>query len=131
MKLILPYPVSANRYWRSFVPKGWTRAVVHLSDDAKAYKREAGWIAKAAGCRTPLAGAIELRVKLVPKNRVCMDLDNALKVTLDALKGIAYADDDQVWKLTACRAEPDGGDARVEVEILALQLPMALEANAA
>lgn len=131
MKLVLPYPVSANRYWRSFVPKGWTRAVVHLSDEAKAYKREAGWLSKAAGVRLVKEGALELRIRLVPKNRVCMDLDNALKVTLDALKGIAYADDDQVWKLTAERCEPDGADARIEVEILALQLPMALEAHAA
>lgn len=135
MKIALPYPVSANRYWRSFAYRakgtGKPRAVTVVSDEAKAYKREAGWRAKLAGCRTPLAGALELRITLVPKNRVCMDLDNALKVTLDALKGIAYADDDQVWKITACRAEPDGDDARLEVEILPLQLPMALEAHAA
>lgn len=128
MKLVLPYPVSANRYWRSFVPRGHTRAIVVVSDEAKAYKAECGWRAKAAGAK-PLSGTVEMRVRLVPANRVCMDLDNALKVTLDALKGIVYADDAQVYRIVAERSDPDGS-ARLEVEILPLRVPMALEAAA-
>jgi len=45
-----------------------------------------------------------------------LDLDNALKVTIDALKGIAYVDDAQVWRLSAERMEPDG-EARIEVSV--------------
>lgn len=133
MKLVLPYPVSANRYWRSVVvqrrdgPKK-PRAVTFVSEEAKAYKQECAWRAKAAGCRVPEQGAVELRIALVPKNRVCMDLDNALKVTIDALKGIVYGDDAQVFKITAERRDPDAAGARLEVEILPLVLPMALEA---
>lgn len=37
MKLILPYPVSSNRYWRSFVPKGWTRALSTTTLDVVAF----------------------------------------------------------------------------------------------
>ena len=127
MKLILPYPVSANRYWRTFVAKRQQRAITFVSEEAKAFKQECAWRAKAAGCR-PASGLVELRVVLIPKNRVCMDLDNALKVTIDALKGIVYADDAQVFKITAVRRDPDPTGARLEVEILPIVLPMALEA---
>lgn len=132
MKLVLPYPVSANRYWRTFAYKakdtGKAKAVTAPSDEAKSYKAECGWLAKAAGIRTPLAGPVELRFRLVPKNGVCMDLDNALKVSIDALKGIAFEDDSQVFKIVAERADADPRGSRLEVEILPLVMPMALEA---
>lgn len=61
-----------------------------------------------------------------------MDLDNALKVSIDALKGIVFADDSQVYRIVAERADPDpAGGARLEVEILPLVMPTALEAAAA
>jgi crossover junction endodeoxyribonuclease RusA len=116
MKLTLPYPVSANRYWRSFVPKGWTRAVVHPSDEAKAYKREVGWIAKEAGFRKPTDRPIRLVLTLVPKNGVVMDLGNCLKVAEDALQGIVYENDKQVRAISLAYGEPDGKGALV-VEI--------------
>ena len=115
--LSLPYPVSANRYWRSFVPKGWSRAVVTLSPEAKAYKEAAGWAAKVAGFRVPLSGHVELTIQLHPKQPKkaknpdevrCIDLDNCIKITLDALNSIAYTDDSQVRKITAERAQPHG-----------------------
>jgi len=127
VKLMLPYPVSANRYWRSFVPRGQKKAVVCLSKEAKSYKAEVGWIAKAAGAKKPIEGPVEMRVRLVPKNRVCMDLDNCLKVTLDSLKGIVFGDDAQVFKITAERGDPDEQGARLEVEVLILTLPTRLE----
>jgi crossover junction endodeoxyribonuclease RusA len=132
MRLILPYPVSANRYWRTVVahrrdgPKK-PRALTFVSEEAKAYKQEVRWRAKVAGCRDPIAGLVELRILLVPKNRICMDLDNALKVTIDALKDVVFDDDSQVFKITAERRDPDAAGARLEVEILPLTLPMALE----
>lgn len=129
MKLELPYPVSANRYWRSFVPKGWKRAVVHPSDEARAYKRECAWLAKAAGFK-PLGGAVELHILLIPANRVCMDLDNALKVSIDALRGIVYEDDAQVYRIVAERRAPDG-KARLEVEAQPFDMPVPLFEHAA
>ncbi|TAK84323.1 MAG: RusA family crossover junction endodeoxyribonuclease [Betaproteobacteria bacterium] len=136
MKLVLAYPVSANRYWRTFayLAKATRKpsAVTVPSEEAKAYKEECGWRAKAAGVRSPLTGAIELRFRLVPASRVCMDLDNALKVSIDALKGIVFDDDSQVYKIVAERSDPDPvGGARLEVEILPLVMPTALEAAAA
>lgn len=135
--LVLPWPVSSNRYWRSYVPKGHRRAVVTLSDEAKAYKHQVGWIAKAAGIHSPFEGRVAIDVTLVPARpqdaarRIrrnpdhwdddvrSIDLDNALKVTIDALKGIAFADDRWVWAITARRAEPDG-EARMVVAVTPL-----------
>lgn len=134
MRLSIPYPVSANRYWRSYVPRGHNRAIVVLSEEAKSYKSEVGWLAKAAGLRAPLGGRVNVHIELYPAmpqdaaqrmrnlgegwdERVrSIDLDNALKVTIDALKGIAYEDDRQVWKLSAERMEPDG-QARAVVTV--------------
>lgn len=115
--LTLPYPVSANRYWRTVVNKRTLRAMTFVSEEAKSFKSEVGWTAKAQGLRIPLRGPVELIVKLIPKNGVCMDLDNALKVTIDALKGIAYADDSQVRRIDAERLDPDGAGERLEVTI--------------
>lgn len=133
MKLILPYPVSSNRYWRSFSYLDKVtrkpRAVVVLSQEAKTYKAEAGWRAKAAGLRAPLSGPVEVRAVLYPRDRRLIDLDNALKVALDALNGIAYEDDKQVCKITAERRAPHG-EARLEVEILPYTVPMELEVAA-
>ena len=127
MKLVLPYPVSANRYWRTVVNRKTGRAMTFVSKEAESYKEAARLKALLAGIRKPLAGAVELRFRLVPKNGICMDLDNALKVSIDALKGIAFADDSLVYRVLAEKCDPDPvGGARLEVEILTLALPTAL-----
>jgi len=135
--LLLPWPVSANKYWRSFVPKGQTRALVVLSDEAKAYKVKVKAIARAAGISTPITGRVELDVRLYPArpkdwvkraqrdpggwdNTVqSIDLDNALKVTIDALKDNVIEDDRFVWRIEAERMEPSG-EARMVVTVRSL-----------
>lgn len=120
IRLELPYPISANRYWRTITHAQTKRALTLVSKEAKAYKAEVAWLAKAAGIRSPFLATVELRILLVPKNGICMDLDNALKVTIDALKGIAYQDDSQVRKITAERCLPDGkGGLVVEIDTFA------------
>jgi crossover junction endodeoxyribonuclease RusA len=144
--LTLPYPISANRYWRSFVPKGQKRAIVTLSDEAKAYKTEAAWLAKAAGVHHPIGGRVAIDVQLYPKRPLdwakrvktdpacwddtvqCIDLDNANKVLLDALKGVAIVDDKWVRRLHAERMEPDG-EARVVVTIKPLPMTVLPQAD--
>lgn len=133
----LPYPISANRYWRSRVikPRSGPEIVsTYVSAEAKAYKQEVGWLLRAAGVRQPIAGRVAVAYTLYPhrpqdwKTRQrklgatwddsvqCIDLDNAQKVLLDALKGLAFEDDAWVRRITAERAEPDG-EARVVVTI--------------
>lgn len=146
IELTLPYPISANRYWRSFVPKGHQRAIVTLSDEAKAYKQEVGWLATKAGIREPIAGRVAVAIRLYPKRPQdwerrarknplawdddvqCLDLDNANKVLFDALKGIAIEDDRWVRRITSERMEPDG-EARVVVVITPLALPASPQAS--
>jgi len=139
IKLVLPYPISANRYWRSFVPRGHQRAIVTLSDEAKSYKQQVGWMCKAAGIKQPIIGRVHIDIQLYPKRPQdwakrakkspdswdddvqCLDLDNVNKVLFDAIKGIAIEDDKWVRRLTSERMEPDG-EARVVVTIRPLQV---------
>lgn len=133
--LTLPYPISANRYWRSYVPRGMSRAIVTLSDEAKAYKSEVGWLCKTAGVRSPIAGRVAIAYRLYPARPQdwqkrqrkdgsgwddsvrCIDLDNAQKVLFDALKDIAFGDDNMIRRIEAERMEPDADGARVVVTI--------------
>ncbi len=120
MRLILPYPVSANRYWRI-----WRNRAVR-SAEAAAYKSVVRRIAQEAGVM-PSEGSVAVRLRLIPKankdgsaNKTVIDLDNALKVTLDALQGIAYHNDRQVRRIVAeYGSEPvAGGGLAVEIEDL-------------
>lgn len=139
IELVLPWPVSANRYWRSFVPRGHSRAIVCLSNEAKAYKREVAYLARQAGLRQPITGRVEVGIVLYPERPLdwqkraqrdpltwddsvrCIDLDNARKVLYDALKGVAFEDDGMIFADHSRRAEPDGA-ARVVVTVRALEL---------
>lgn len=107
----LPYPVSANRYWRTF------RNRTVRSAEATAYRRSVREAAVAAGAKLVLDRGVRVDLVLRPKltrrgqaSKVRLDLDNCIKVALDALIGIAYEDDRQVVKLTAEIGEPvEGG----------------------
>ncbi|MCA8239869.1 RusA family crossover junction endodeoxyribonuclease [Burkholderia sp. AU32262] len=152
----LPYPISANRYWRTRVikPKAGPAIVsTYVSAEAKAFKEEVALLLRCAGVRKPIAGRVAIAYTLYPHRPLdwktrqrkhgaawddtvqCLDLDNAQKVLLDAMKGIAFEDDAWVRRITAERAEPDG-EARVIVTItpivveqpqagLALDMPVA------
>lgn len=133
IQLTLPYPISANRYWRP------VRIGAHITivptKEAKAYKEEVAALAKAAGCRAPLAARVAIGVQLYPHRPLdfvkrmcvhgaswddtvqCIDLDNANKVLLDSLKGVAIEDDKWVRRIVAERMEPDELGARVIVTI--------------
>lgn len=118
--LSLPYPISTNRYWRTFR----NRQIV--SKEAVAYKARVAAIAAENGIK-PTGKAVSLTVQLVPKankdgsaSKVCLDLDNCLKVCLDALQGVAYENDRQVRRIVAeYGSEPvAGGGLVVKVEEL-------------
>lgn len=135
IEILLPYPLSANRYWQSFVPKGATRAIVHLSNEAKEFKRNVAGLVWAAGIREPIPGRIRVSVRVYPHRPQdwrtrqrkhgacwddtvqCIDLDNASKVLLDAMKGTVFVDDAWVRELTLQRMEPDAKGSRTVVRI--------------
>lgn len=135
IRLTLPYPLSANRYWRPV--KLGPRISIVPTKEAKAFRAEIAAACHDQGVRAPITGRVHIDVKLYPsrpldwQKRVrkegaswddtvrCIDIDNANKVLLDALKDVAIEDDKWVRKLTSERMEPDG-EARVVVTISAI-----------
>lgn len=137
--LVLPYPISANRYWATRVIKsretGRYMAMTYITPEARDYKNQVAALAKAAGLCAPLVGRVELHLWLYPhrpqdwrtrqrKHGVawddtvqCIDLGNAEKVLADALQGIAFTDDRWIWRQSKRRMEPDEHGARVQVRI--------------
>lgn len=108
----LAYPPSANRYWKI------ARNRLYASSEAKAYKLESALAAKFAGFYEPFEGSVSVVVNLHPKttkkgeaSKTRIDLDNCLKVALDALNGVAWIDDSQITHINATLAapKPNGG----------------------
>ena len=116
IRLVLNYPVSSNRYWRVFGGR------VVRSAEANAYRTH---VALKARDVTPLEGPVSVHVALCPEmtakgiaSKTRMDLDNCLKVALDALQGVAFSNDKQVVKLLAELGPAQVGGALV-VEVKA------------
>jgi crossover junction endodeoxyribonuclease RusA len=108
IRLTLPYPPSANNYWRA------NRGRVHKSTQAKKYIDNVKWITKRQNL-TPIEGHVQVQIEVYrPARRG--DLDNTLKVLLDALNGLAYADDSQITQIFAKRFE-DKANPRVEIMV--------------
>lgn len=109
--LLLPYPPSANRYWRNM------RGRMVRSAEANAFRVIVGRKCMADSVK-PLEGQIQVAIGLHPVTKkngeasaTRLDLDNCIKVVLDALNGHAYTDDKQIVRITAEVAGPlqDGG----------------------
>ncbi len=133
-QITLPYPIIANRYWRTFQPRGFRTPVTVVSPEAKAYKEQVAKIAWQSGFRGPISGRVSVHLKLYPKRPrdwkkremadpngwdqsvKCLDIDNARKVLYDALGGVLFEDDRWIWSDSAERKVPDG-EPRVEVTV--------------
>jgi crossover junction endodeoxyribonuclease RusA len=112
-QLVLPYPPSANVYWRTALVKG--RPQTYVSEQGKAYREEVQKLCAAAGVAC-FTGGTSLRVAIFRPRRAG-DASNRIKVLEDALRELVYADDDQnveVW----VRRFDDAADPRVEVTVL-------------
>lgn len=116
IEIQVPYPPSANRYkdTRVIRSKGRNMVLYYLTAEAKAFKAECKRIADHCGI-TPIPGPIEYELELYPhlpldwRTRAkrdpmwwdttvrCIDSDNAVKVLLDALNGIAWTDDSMIF----------------------------------
>jgi crossover junction endodeoxyribonuclease RusA len=111
-RLLLPYPIAANRLWRVVDGR------IVLSAAAKAWKQEVALRLLVAGVRRPLAGPVGVEMTLHPRTTQSgrasdtrLDVDAPIKLTLDALQGLAYANDKQVTQVTSRIGTPlpDGG----------------------
>lgn len=105
--LVLPYPPSANRYWRHANNRTFKSA------EATHYQQVVAWQCAALGL-VPERSPVCLNITVYrPQRRG--DLDNRLKVLLDALQGFVFVDDEQVVELHAYLRD-DRRNPRVEVE---------------
>jgi crossover junction endodeoxyribonuclease RusA len=145
IRLTLPYPISANRYWATRVMKiaGKWMPSTYVTSEAKDFKKEVVACAQRAGITVPLAGRIQTYLQLYPQRpkdwqaRVrkfgwcwddtvrCLDIDNVPKVTFDALKGVVIDDDGwQHRRMTVERMEPDDDGERLVVCIVHIVAPV-------
>lgn len=116
LRLNLPYPPSANRYWE-VVPNP-PRIVV--TRDARSYKRA---LALSHGCLRPFAGPVRvLRFHAFAPDVRC-DLDNCFKVTFDALEGLAWVNDNQVKRIDTVEWWLDKSAPHLELEVAAYARP--------
>ena len=114
---LLPYPPSLNAY-RRVDRRGFT----YQTKAALQYKLAVHEIVG----NNATDKNVQLSIKLLPKltkkglaSKQCLDLDNCLKVALDALQGCLYDNDNQVKRILLEYGEPvESGGLSIECEIL-------------
>lgn len=115
-RLILPYPISANRYWRHF------RGMTVKSIEARRYQEHVRNLALSEGYCKPLECPIHVEMSYHPKRPKkwrgdapvrSQDVSNVVKVAEDALNGIAWVDDKQITHLSIAKCEPIEGGALI------------------
>jgi crossover junction endodeoxyribonuclease RusA len=109
--LELPYPPSVNHHFSIY------RGRPILSKEVKAYRhlvRQRLW---SAGVK-PMSGPLAVQVDAFPPDRRRRDIDNILKILLDALQhGNAFYDDSQIVDLRARKLEHTaGGKVLVKIQ---------------
>ena len=119
LSLSVPYPPSANRYWRHRATGG--HLVTYIAKEALEYRNEV----RAAVLATPIAAAFEGHLTVIydcyspyPNKG---DLGNAEKVLSDALtKAGVWGDDSQLWEIHLRRHYERG---RVGVDVTVMEVP--------
>ena len=101
-----PLPPSANKYWR------YVRGRVGVSSEATNYKTTVAMLARCARVEQ-LTGPVKLTVAIY-RERKAGDLDNFLKILVDAMQGSFYRNDSQIREIHASLHE-DRHDPRCEV----------------
>lgn len=119
VRLTLPFPPSANHYWRHVIVGRGVRTL--LSRRGRAYKTLVCDYVRGRGLAGRLAGRLAVEVKLFPPNRLRRDVDNfGGKALLDALTTAGvWQDDSQVDELLIRRcAVVAGGQCVVDIRTL-------------
>lgn len=115
-KLTLPFPPSANRYWRH------ARNMIYVSKEAQDYRDVVFgcFIEQFPDVSLPMIVDRPVSLHIVaymPSTE--RDLENSTKVLFDALQNVLYVDDIQVHHYEVTRHEampPKRKNARVEIE---------------
>lgn len=114
VRLQLPWPVTINRYW------GVTRkGIRYVTARGKEYKEDVAWHTyRSLPCCCPFTAAVRVVIAANPPDNIRRDLDNTLKVLLDALGECGvYEDDFLIADLHITREHVvAGGRVLVQVE---------------
>lgn len=116
LSIHLPSPPSANDYW------GYGRGRVYVTTEGKAYHRavQAAYYREFRTTKIAFPKGILVAVQIVwTRPRKIGDLDNATPLALDALQGLAYANDSQIVELHCYRRDlpPSGGLPGLQVVV--------------
>lgn len=113
----LPFPPSANHYYRAVLTANGRGPRVLISRKGRAYREHVCAILAASGVST-FTETVKVDVELYPPDRRRRDVDNYLKVMLDALEhGGAYENDSQIVELRVRKLDPvKGGVTIVRIE---------------
>ncbi len=112
LKLILPYPPSVNNLYATFGGRRITSA------KGRKFKSDIAVLAKRQGARL-LNGDLSVTFRVFRPRKIG-DLDNRLKISQDALKGICFADDKQIIEIHAFRFD-DAKNPRIEIDLIELR----------
>ena len=119
MKLTLPWPPSANHYYRRVGPR------TLISREGREYRRTVcGLLAPVGGGirKPPCGGRIALCMDAFPPDRRRRDLDNLQKSAVDSMQHAGVYQDDSLIDLliTGRRAVVPGG----RIDVLIEELPL-------
>ena len=121
IRLVLPWPISINAYWKSRVIKvnGKSMSSTYVTAaGVKFQKNVLAAVIEQIGQHSPLQGRLEVTMRFhQPTARKC-DISNYVKTTEDALtKASVWVDDEQIDEEHLYRMPIDRVNPRVEVYI--------------
>lgn len=116
LDLILPFPPSANRYWRVFQGR------VIKSVEAREYQKRVRLIALKHQ-QAFKKERLRIEIECHPPDKRARDLDNQLKILIDALEyAEVFENDSQIDELFIKRREPvNNGLMKVKILTLSSQ----------
>jgi len=108
----LPFlSISGNHYYQECV--SGKRVIRFVSKKGLEFK---DLVKKCASSHTPFKGPVSLTVIMYMNDKRKRDIDNFIgKSLLDALKGIAYVDDEQVWEKHSYKRYSKTGFAMTDI----------------
>lgn len=121
----LPLPPSENR---RMISSARTKRLI-LTDESRAWKKSAAWDVRAQYRGEPLTGPVKVTLTVHKRSRKNkdgsehrgrFDIHNFVKIALDSLTGIVYADDSQIDPLIVTKGQPvERGAITLQVEEIA------------
>lgn len=111
MKIILKgEPISTNNCYRTH------NNYRYITNKARDLKESYAWQAKSQWNGKPIKDNIEIIINIFFGTKRKSDWDNFHKLSMDALEGIVFENDNQIQKATVIK-NYDKNDPRIEIEL--------------